>query len=149
MRISKIFNLNKSQPELDFTDIELNTDIMLFLDPHFLANRNDRWSQDATRTIRSFFQHLVTLLTNGKVEEARKLFSNLNEPNETCLGLSKNNPQGHGIGPEDTNKILESILHSKAIQSGLVDELEDCIIFVDNFNKDKLSDMTTNILENT
>ena len=32
------------------------------------------------------------------------------------------------------------------IQSGLVDDLEDCIVFVENFNKDKLSDMTTNII---
>lgn len=146
MRISEIFKLNKSQAELDFVDIELDSDTQLFLDPHFLANRNDQWSQDATRTIRNFFQYLITLLTNNNVEEARKLFSNLNEPNETCLGLSKNHPQGHGVGPKDTNKIFESILHSKAIQSGLVEDLEDCVIFVDNFNKDKLSDMTTNII---
>lgn len=146
MKLSKAFKLNRSQPELDFIDIDPNRDTHLFLDPHFLANRNDRWSQEATRTIRSFFQHLVTLLSTGKNDEAKKTFANLREPNETCLGMSKKKPQGRGVGPEDTNKIFESILHSKAIKSGLVEDLEDCVIFVDNFAKDKLSDMTTNII---
>ncbi|STX28462.1 Uncharacterised protein [Legionella beliardensis] len=146
LRISQVFNLNKSQAELDFIDIELETDISLFLDPHFLANKNDRWSQEATRTIRSFFQHLLNLLISHQLDHAKQLFQNLYEPNETCLGLSKRKPQGHGVGPKDTNKIFENILQSKAMKSGLVGDLEDFIIFVDNFNKDKLSDMTTNII---
>lgn len=146
MRISKIFNLNKSQVELDFIDIDPNKDIPLFIDPHFLANRTDNWSQEAVRTIRSFFQHLLRLLSANKENQARALFSYLGEPNETCLGLSRKKPQGRGVGPMDTDKMFESILKSRAIRTGLVEDLEDCVIFVDNLGRDKLSDMTTNLL---
>ncbi len=146
MRISEIYNLKKSQGELDFVDINPSNDLPLFVDPHFLANRQDRWSQESIRTIRSFFNLLLHLLKNEQNVKAKEMFSFLSEPNETCLGLSKRNPQGRGVGTEDTDKIVDSILNSKALISGLVEDLEDCFIFVDNFGKDKLSDMTTNII---
>jgi hypothetical protein len=147
LKISEIFKLHKTQPELDFIDIDPNRDIQLFLDPNFLANKSDNWSIEATQTIQSFFQILLGFLSTDKVDEARKLFRNLGEPNETCLGLSKGNPQGRGVGNTNAEDILESILRSKAVKSNLVRDLQDFVIFVDGFNKDKLSDMTTNIIK--
>src|SRR5690606_37642208 len=132
--------------ELDFIDIDPSREMRLFIDPHFLSNRTDHWSQSATRTVRSFFQYLLTLLAEKRIAEAEQIFSYLHEPNETCLGLSRRRPSGRGVGPEDTQKIFESIKRSKAIESGLVEDLQDCVIFVENFGKDKLSDMTTNII---
>lgn len=88
MKISEYFSLDKTQSELDFVDVDIDQDTPLFLDPHFLANRNDAWSQAATRSIRTFFQHLLELFSQDIIEEAWILFSHLTEPNETCLGLS-------------------------------------------------------------
>ena len=70
----------------------------------------------------------------------------MGEPNSTCLGLSRGNPQGRGVGFEDTEKIYNNLLKSRAIQTGLIQDIEDNILFVDKFGKDKLSDMTTNII---
>lgn len=146
MRISQIFNLNKSQAELDFVDINIDRDTPLFVDPFFLGKRKDNWSFEATLTIKSFFQKLIDLIRDGNEEDARDLFEYLREPNSTCLGLSVGNPRGRGVGTEDSDKIYQSLLDSRAIQTGLLQDIEDSVLFVDNFGKDKLSDMTTNII---
>jgi hypothetical protein len=147
MKISERFNLNKSQAELDFVDINTNTDTPLFIDPFLLGLRNDRWSTEVTLTIRDFFQKLINHIRNGEEEDARELFEHLHEENSTCLGLSNGEPGGKGVGDDDASKIYENILQSRAIETGLIQDLEDNILFIDNFGKDKLSDMTTNIIK--
>lgn len=146
MEISRIFNLNKSQAELDFIDIDIERDIPLFVDPFFLAKRSDGWSVAATMTIRNFFQKLIDYTRAGNENAARELFIHLHEPNSTCLGMSRAHPEGKGVGAEDTTKIYDNLLRSRAIQTGLLQDIEDNILFVENFGKDKLSDMTTNII---
>jgi len=146
MKISNLFQLNKSQAELDFVDIDTDRDIALFVDPFFLGLRKDNWSIEATRTIKSFFQTLIDLIRNEQNDEARLLFRHLREPNSTCFGLSRDIPRGRGVGREDADRIFDSIIQSRAIQTGLIQDLEDKHLFVDNFGKDKLSDMTTNII---
>ena len=146
MKISQKFNLNKNQAQLDFIDINIESDTPLFLDPFFLSLRNDNWSNEATRNIKSFFQHILNLIRENHIDDAKRLFAYLTEPNSTCLGLSRGNPQGRGVGKGDTDDIFENILNSKAIQTGLIQDLEDNVLFVYGFGKDKLSDMTTNII---
>ena len=146
MKISRIYQLAKTQAELDFVDIDVAKDLPLFLDPFFLGNRTDQWSADATLTLKSFFQHLIDLIRSGKETDARHMFEHLHEPNATCLGLSKGRPEGNGVGKTDTVKIYDNLLKSKAIQTGLLQDIEDNMLFIEGFGKDKLSDMTTNII---
>lgn len=146
MKISEIYHLNKSQAELDFVNIDPEEDLPLFIDPFFLSKKQDNWSIEATLTIRSFFQQVIDLIRNGDEDGAKELFDHLHEPNATCMGMSVGNPRGRGVGNQDTDKIYDSLLRSRAIQTGLIQDIEDNILFVDNFGKDKLSDMTTNII---
>jgi len=127
MKISQIYHLNKSQAELDFVDINPSEDLPLFLDPFFLSKKHDNWSVEATLTLRSFFQNVINLIRNNQEAEAKLLFDHLHEPNTTCLGMSRGNPQGKGVGNEDTDKIYDSLLRSRAIQTGLIQDIEDNI----------------------
>jgi hypothetical protein len=146
MKISTLYQLNKTQAELDFVDIDTSKDMPLFVDPHFLGQRTDRWSLAAILTIKNFFQTVIDLIRAGRGTEAKPLFDHLGEVNSTCLGLSKGSPEGRGVGPQDAHKIFEKLLKSRAVQTGLLQDLEDSILFIDRFGKDKLSDMTTNII---
>lgn len=145
-KLSKIFNLSKTQYELDFVDIDPNKDFPVYLNPFVLSSRVDPFSVKVSRVINSFFQHNVSLIRLGKVNEARTNFNYLNEPNETCLGMSVSKPQGKGFGENNANSLFDSILQSKAIETGLVEHLEDTAIFISGIGKDKVSDMTTNII---
>ncbi|MNK55187.1 hypothetical protein D3C87_741960 [compost metagenome] len=147
MKISERFVLNKTQAELDFVDIDTEKDLPLFLDPFFLSLRQDNWSIEGTRTIKSFFQRVLELLGQNENGRARLLFAHLGEPNSTCLGLSRGNPKGRGMGKENSDEIFDSIVNSRATKTGLIQDLQDNILFVEGFGKDKLSDMTTNIIK--
>lgn len=146
MKITEIYKLDKGQAEVDFVDIDTNQDMQLFIDPFFLGKRTDRWSIKVTQTIRSFFHHTIQLIRDDKLQEAKELFDHLHEPNSTCLGLSRGMPKGRGVGSGDTMDIFDGLIKSKAIKTGLIQDIEDSLIFVDGFGKDKLSDMTTNII---
>ncbi|MBR9789011.1 MAG: hypothetical protein GYB40_13865 [Vibrionaceae bacterium] len=146
MKISERYELEASQFELDFVDIDTDKDTPLFIDPFFLGSRLDSMSTNASRTLRNFFQTFVSLIRSGSTEQARRLFDNLHEPNETCLGLSTGQPRGNAIGEVDGHKLFESIVQSRAVETGIVEDLEDFRLFIDGIDKDKISDMTTNII---
>lgn len=63
------------------------------------------------------------------------------------MGMSHGKPRGHGMGPEDTNAIFKELLRSRAISSGIMEDIEDFRIFVPNVDRDKVSDMTANIIK--
>jgi hypothetical protein len=146
MRISEKFQLGVSQRELDFVDIDPERDLAVFLDPHFLSLRPDHFSTEATATIRSFFSQLLEAVRADDDISALELLQYLHEPNETCLGLSKGSPDGRGIGTLDSTKLLQSLKGSRAVKTGLVEHIEDVRIFVYGVDKDKISDMVTNII---
>lgn len=147
MKISEIFNLNRSQYELDFVDIDIDKDLPLFLDPYYISKMEFPFAVSAYSTLNNFFEYLLVLLRQNYMKEAREIFSYLGETNEICLGMSKGIPSGKGMGPADTERIFESLLKSKAYRTGLMEDIEDFRIFVPNIDKDKVSDMTTNIIK--
>jgi len=123
MKISEIFELDATQFELDFVDIDTDADMPLFLDPFFLGCRTDSWSLNSTRTLKSFFQAFINFIRNGEKDRARALFDYLHEPNETCLGLSVGRPRGNAIGSIDGQKLFDSIAQSNAVATGVVEDL--------------------------
>jgi hypothetical protein len=145
-RISTIYKLKKTQHELDFINIDPNKDFPVYLNPFVFSNRSDTFSINATRLVMGFFQQNLDLINSNHVDIARKNFNYLNEPNETCLGMSIKKPMGRGVGYDNADELFESILNSRALKTGLVDYLENTAIFIPGIGKDKVSDMTTNII---
>ena len=94
----------------------------------------------------SFFQAVLEAIKEGNEPRGQVLLNRLHEPNETCLGLSKQNPSGRGIGSLQAADLFHRLRKSRAAETGLLAELSDCELFIPGIGPDKISDITTNII---
>ncbi len=146
MQISRALRLGKTQPELDFVDIELTTDTPLFLDPLAFHEGQGRFAEACSRDIEAFFDAVLQAAGTGDWDLGLRLLKGLQEPDEIQMGFSKGAPRGRGVGEKQAEIIFESILRSKAIKSGLIRDLNDALMFVPGIGPDKVSDITNNII---
>jgi hypothetical protein len=144
--VSRIFGLNHSQPELDFVDVPAGADIPLFVDPFALSQRPDAWSRDAHATLLAFFQRVVDSVRKGAESEALALLQYFKEPNETRLGLSRSRSAGAGVGGYQAGQLFGVLRASSAVKTGFLKSLQDCELVVEGIGRDKISDLTTNII---
>lgn len=140
------FSLGKSQAELDFVDIPIDSDIPLFVDPYAISQRPDTWSHTCHRTITSFFQNLLDCIRAGHNNQAFQLLRFLREPNETHFGFSRGRPQGAGVGGFQANQILQALSASEAFRTGFISSLGECELMIDGIGRDKISDLATNLI---
>jgi hypothetical protein len=145
-RFSTGFGLGKSQSELDFVDVDLTTDTLLFVDPFALSVRPDDLSRRCHRTLVAYFQRIVDTIRADQHDAAKKLLLSLSEPNETRLGYSEKKPQGAGIGWKQAGEIFEALKGSAAVKTGFLNALEECELMIDGISRDKISDLTTNVI---
>lgn len=143
---SQHFNLQKTQAELDFVDVPIDGDIALFVDPFAISQRPDRWSQECHRHIIAFFDRVLRELRAGNVTEAREMFRFLREPNETRFGFSSGRPRGAGIGHYQSDQLVDALAASSAVKTGFLTSLEEAELMIEGIGRDKISDLTTNII---
>jgi hypothetical protein len=80
------------------------------------------------------------------LDEARDLLAHLREPTETRFGLSSKRPAGAGIGPHQAQQLFEALRDSSAVTTGLLSSLEECELMIEGIGRDKISDLTTNVI---
>ncbi len=56
---SEHFGLRRTQEQLDFVDIPLNTDIPLYVDPYAFKIGLDLWSIECNNLVVDYFQNVV------------------------------------------------------------------------------------------
>ena len=61
-RFTEAYDINLSQAEVDFVDIDLDTDTPLYLCPYAIQIRDDIWSAECGSLIRSFFAEVLARL---------------------------------------------------------------------------------------
>ena len=96
--ISSIYNLNKTQLELDFVNIDIEKDIPLFIDSILLSKCICDFTVALYDCLKEIFSYLIGLLKNNMDDKAKMICTRIGEVNETHLGLSKNKSRGKGIG---------------------------------------------------
>lgn len=146
MRVSDQFQLGRSQPVLDFVDVDTSTDLELFIDPFVLRTKPGSFAEECSALIQDYFQSILSSVRTAKHRRAQTLLAMLSEPNEVHLGLSKGSSRGHGLGRELATTIWEGMKASEAVRTGLLRDLEDALLLVEGIGPDILSDMVVNII---
>lgn len=145
-RFSDYYSLGVTQPQLDFVDVSNEYDTPVYVDPYAIEIRDDIWSAQASEHIRSFFKQVLDALRDHNTARAVGLMSNLREPKETFLGVSQGAPQGRGVGRGQAQQLIGAIRQSRAFATGLLSDLSEMALYVEGIDKDKISDLTTNII---
>jgi len=147
VRFSEYFKLGIPSDKLDFVDIYAHQDILLFLDPYGISAMRTAWSRECEEHITGFFQLLIDSIKVGDNRAVEKLLNALHEVDEIALGYSSDLPAGRGIGPLQGKEILEAFENSEAAKSGDIKDIADCALLIPGINRDKISDITANILK--
>jgi len=146
MDVSRYFRLGKTQAELDFVNVDPIRDTPVFVDPYALEIKEDQWSNRCADHIRSFFSAVIEAIRANNDARAVHLLSHLHEVQETYLGVSRGRPQGRGIGRGHADQLFEALKGSRAVQTGLLSDLAEAELFIAGIGRDKVSDLTTNII---
>jgi hypothetical protein len=146
MRISEYYRLGRTQPTLDFVDVDIWGDATVFVDPRALRLFNSPWANECVALVQNFFRTVLDAIHRNADQEAKALLGVLHEPNETHLGLSKGKAQGRALGQASAADVWLALTKSEAARSGLLEDLEDTILMVEGISSDKISDITTNII---
>ena len=146
MRVSEHFALGRTQPTLDFVDVDVVGDVAVFVDPRALRLLNTPWADECVSLIQSFFTTVMEAIRAGQDDTARQLLAALREPNETHLGLSRGRSRGRALGPGSAHDVWDALSQSEAAKSGLLEDLEDTILMVEGISADIVSDIATNLI---
>lgn len=146
VRVSEIYNLQLTQGQLDFVDVDVDRDAPLFIDPAALRRMQGDWARDSVALIQDFFQTVINAIREGNDDWAIELLSGLREPNETHLGFSSGKSRGRALGPGSAEDVWEALSRSEATRTGLLEHLEDTALLVYGIGPDIVSDIATNLM---
>src|SRR5690554_6668325 len=143
---SEYFKLNQKL-DFDFVDVFAYRDIPLCLDPFGISEMGTKWAKECESQIATYLQYLVDSIKRGDKKTTTRLLNALHEVNEVALGFSSGIPQGRGIGKEQAKQIQLSFESSEAAKSGDIKDIADCANLIPGISRDKISDITANILK--
>ncbi|HHS9575880.1 TPA: hypothetical protein ACTXEM_004994 [Klebsiella pneumoniae] len=147
MKFAEVFLNEHQQASLDFINIPLDTDLQFFIDPTAIKALKTKWGNNLEKLIKNYFSDIMASIKNGDLKRAGILLSSLRESNAFHLGYSAKKSSGKALGEKTAQLILDSLIKSKAAQSGLLTDLEDTALTIDGIASDRISDSVCNILK--
>ncbi len=129
---------------LEFINVALNTDNLLFIDPCLIENWNNDWAKMAVSTMHSFFEELYNAYRNNDTLSKYRLLSHAREQNATRLGYGSGD-NGKGNSPEGLIhdfRPLEILMH----EIDTIGIPQDLTILIPGFAEDGFSDLLTNVI---
>lgn len=147
MHISKLFYLRTTgHKDLDFVDIDEVKDTKLFIDPYVIQALDDGFCIEAQKSINSFFRELFIACKKRDLHRLRELLEHATEPNETNLGMKTKSIYGKGATASELSSLFLEFFKLVCKNPTLENDPLALCIYIKNFDKNKMSDLITNII---
>jgi len=144
-RLNDYYNLPLTQEEVDFAIPFLDEDIPLYLDPFLLWKSPSQQDNSLHISITNSFNYLGNLYLND-AKQAIKILIKISECDEVGLGNSKTK-QGKKIGDKFANEILSTFQEIPQVKKDGFTHFEELQLLVENFSKDRVSDICCNFIK--
>lgn len=139
---------------VDFLDVHVERDNLLFIDPsaiRFVARQGDQYAQEADRSLTDFFDYVLQMLSSSNPADRRVgegALQQFSELKETRLGMSRRGFDGHGAAEELGTQIWTQLSTNPLCKHAIatLKYIEDVPLFVDGIDKDITSDLTARII---
>lgn len=145
-RLNDFFNIPITQEEVDFAIPFIDEDIPLYVDPFLMWKSPSLQDTSLHLLITNSFNHIGYLFNKGKEKEAINLLIRASECDEVGLGNSKTK-KGKRIGEKLSSKILNQFNSIPQIQKNGFVHFEELQLLVENFSKDRVSDISCNFIQ--
>jgi hypothetical protein len=73
IRVSDYFKLNKTQAQLDFVDVPVIGDVLLFVDPYSFTLEEDDWFVECNNLLVDYFSRLIESIRANRSDQASKV----------------------------------------------------------------------------
>jgi len=145
-RLNDFHNIPLIQEDVDFAIPFLDEDIPLYVDPFLLWKSPSMQDNSLHLQITNCFNNLGYLINSGKETEAIELLIQGSECDEVGLGNSKTK-KGKRIGKKIATNILSQFKKIPQLQKNGFVHFEEIQLLVDNFSKDRVSDIACNYIQ--
>lgn len=144
-RLNDFHGLPFTQEEVDFAIPFLDEDIPLYMDPFLLWKSPSQQDNALHGSITNSFNYLGKLFTKNE-DEAITTLKEISECDEVGLGNSKSK-RGKRIGDKMARSILSTFEDIPQIQDNGFTHFELLQLLIEDFSKDRVSDISCNLLK--
>ncbi len=144
-RLNDYHNLLFTQEEADFAIPFLDEDIPLYIDPFLLWKSPSQQDNSLHTTIVNSFNYLGNLFLKDE-KKSIEILINISECDDVGLGNSKNK-HGKKIGDKLAYNVLSIFKNVPQINKQGFTHFEEIQLLVENFSKDRVSDISANFVK--
>lgn len=145
-RLNDFYNIPITQEEVDFAIPFVDEDIPLYVDPFLLWKSPSMQDNSLHLLITNSFNHLGYLISKGKEDKALEILIRASECDEVGLGNSKTKT-GKRIGEKLAQNVLNQFKLIPQLEKNGFVHFEEIQLLVDNFSKDRVSDIACNFIQ--
>lgn len=145
-RLNDFHKIPITQEEVDFAIPFVDEDIPLYVDPFLLWKSPSQQDNSLHLTITNSFNHLGHLVRSGDEKNAIEILIQASECDEVGLGNSKTKT-GKRIGEKLATEVLNVFKNVPQLKKSGFIHFEEIQLLVDNFSKDRVSDIACNFIQ--